>query len=399
MAEYQGPIPLGSPENSFGTGNLSLGAGSPTNIWAAVNGYCTSQENGDEFLSQYDAIWNKQSNSYVCPASPASVPVPGPPYVNSVYNPAGYYYDIVSPVTQQIAIQLYDPSYEPKGCSNGSTSPDSALGGGNTTITTNYTLWYSPVPLDHSQDQEISTVQYGTGDAASCGQWATPAPLTFTATAGAEYRLQVATQQGQANSNGSNSYSVRLAVNGSFTRCSTVTTVAWYSATCPVIHGESALSVYANQPGGVATFDLAQVDAEYAGHTMEITLFDPGEGSHYIQVIDPSGNAVNFTYQTVDTEPGDTAPDNATVKGFSPISGSTSGTPGMDVSGTVTPPPGIVSNSEFNDRLVQLTVTIPAAYTAPNGGWWSIRYTATNNVTDRTTWSVALLGDPIHLVQ
>ena len=55
VAEYNLPIPLGSPENSFGTGSIALGQGGPSNIWAAVNGFCTAQEQGDLLLSRYDA--------------------------------------------------------------------------------------------------------------------------------------------------------------------------------------------------------------------------------------------------------------------------------------------------------------------------------------------------------
>jgi hypothetical protein len=65
--------------------------------------------------------------------------------------------------------------------------------------------------------------------------------------------------------------------------------------------------------------------------------------------------------------------------------------PGLDVSGTLANNPrGIEDNFTYNDRDLQLSVAIPAGYTAPNGGWWSIKYTATGAVNDRTTWSVTV---------
>jgi hypothetical protein len=87
----------------------------------------------------------------------------------------------------------------------------------------------------------------------------------------------------------------------------------------------------------------------------------------------------------------------------------------------------------FNDRIVSLQVQVPLNYgckagtgpdpttgitnpatpcvdaaSLPQGGWWKIRYTpmkestsATKylSMTDATTWSVQLIGDPVHLVQ
>jgi len=179
------------------------------------------------------------------------------------------------------------------------------------------------------------------------------------------------------------------------------------------------LSVYANQASATGSFYLAQINPAYANHTMEINLFDPGEGSKYIQVINPdTGAPMPFTYSTTDataspssTWGSDCGSDCATSLGFpsteisgnsdgsSPPSLPTSGSPGLPVSGTITPPRDELSNSVFNDRHVQLTVKIPANYQALNGGWWQIQYTATSQITDRTTWSVQILGDPVHLVQ
>ena len=184
----------------------------------------------------------------------------------------------------------------------------------------------------------------------------------------------------------------------------------WFNANCVVIHGENVLSVFLNQTGATATFYLAQIGPQYAGHIMNIQLFDPGEGSHYIQVLDPTGNPVSFNYATVDDNTGQA--DSASAKGFSPYSGSVSASPGLDVSGCITPPNGFASGSKYSDRNLALTLPLPSDYTAPNGGWYQIKYTALTSptacspqagqgqlqVSDRTTWSVSILGSPIHLV-
>jgi hypothetical protein len=112
------------------------------------------------------------------------------------------------------------------------------------------------------------------------------------------------------------------------------------------------------------------------------------------------------------------------------ISGSPNAIPGCSAS-----IPADISNSragqagKFNDRLVAVTVQIPKDYGCeigtgvrdlsgndvpcvdldaedmPQQGWWKIKYIPRANpaggyfqITDRTTWSVSLRGDPVHLV-
>jgi hypothetical protein len=80
-----------------------------------------------------------------------------------------------------------------------------------------------------------------------------------------------------------------------------------------------------------------------------------------------------------------------------------SNTTALDVSGCSgwpQPGPGHASQCRFNDRYVQLTVDLPVNYNAlyPTDHWWRIKYNFSSSVTDRTTWSVKILGDPVHLV-
>jgi len=114
-------------------------------------------------------------------------------------------------------------------------------------------------------------------------------------------------------------------------------------------------------------------------------LFDPGEGGNYIQILDPNGFPVNFSYRTAD--------------GASGLTGS--GTQ-LDVSGCNASMtqigPNRASNCKFNERFVILTVDLPANYaTAYAARWWKINYVFTSAVTDRSTWSVRIIGDPVHI--
>ena len=74
----------------------------------------------------------------------------------------------------------------------------------------------------------------------------------------------------------------------------------------------------------------------------------------------------------------------------------------LDVSGTGTQPYGnLSSTSKFSDRTVSAFIRLPSDYGGAYGTktWWKIRYTTTSGtVTDRTTWSVSILGNPVHLV-
>ncbi|HET9770236.1 MAG TPA: Tad domain-containing protein, partial [Acidimicrobiia bacterium] len=45
-SEYVTPVPMGSPKNTFGSGNL-LPSPNTENFWAAVSGWCSGKENGD----------------------------------------------------------------------------------------------------------------------------------------------------------------------------------------------------------------------------------------------------------------------------------------------------------------------------------------------------------------
>ncbi|HVC71462.1 MAG TPA: Tad domain-containing protein, partial [Acidimicrobiales bacterium] len=283
IARYQPPVPLGSAENSFGTGDLSLGVGPPSNIWAAVNGYCTSKENGDQLLSKYDATYN--GSTYDCPANPAD---PATPHAttNFEYNPSGYLYDIETPdqtqgtLTTELTVSAYDPSFNPIGCGGGGggETPDNNINQANPSIHTTYTLYYNPTPLNPpTAANELSTITFGTNDMASCGKWV-PIGTIPAGAANGTYQLQVATQAGEANSQGTNGYGLEVNVGpfGAFSRCSTITSQPWYNANCPVIQGHNFLSVYAKNGSNTGTFYLADVDSAYDGKTMEITLFDPG---------------------------------------------------------------------------------------------------------------------------
>jgi hypothetical protein len=145
--------------------------------------------------------------------------------------------------------------------------------------------------------------------------------------------------------------------------------------TCPKVAGKNWISIYANATASVASFYLAEIDAQYAGKTLLITLFDPGEGGKNIQILDPNGTPTAFV---------------ATDEGVDDK------TPATSLASSTTLD---VSNGTYNGHYVQLSIPLPANYgTSYSQFWWKIQYTFNSgSVTDRTTWGVQVLGNPVHL--
>jgi hypothetical protein len=59
-----------------------------------------------------------------------------------------------------------------------------------------------------------------------------------------------------------------------------------------------------------------------------------------------------------------------------------------------------VTNIKFNGNLVNITYELTGYSPPADNNWWKIRYkTGGSAPTDRTTWSVNVVGDPVHLIQ
>jgi hypothetical protein len=64
---------------------------------------------------------------------------------------------------------------------------------------------------------------------------------------------------------------------------------------------------------------------------------------------------------------------------------------------------GVSGGAGYNGQLVTISAPIPSTYTCttsdPNACWFKIRATFSGGVEDTTTWQAYMLGDPVHLVQ
>lgn len=408
VAEYAPPVPMGSPANTFGTGNLIPGVASE-NIYAAVSGWCAPKEDGDQFLSGFDgnaplsdpADKNSSRVSSCEPTHSSS----GTDEDNTEYSDKQYTYIVELPPGRStpVDVLVWDGAYfntvDPLNVP--ANSPDSAfVTVPLQTITTTFRM-FSPdgTPFDDDDNPEIGSCSGGetlphtflTNDRsgydvtiAGSNRWRRLCTFAPSDPAG-QYFLKVNTLQGELNSAGSNGYSLMLGDgSGALFTCD-----SRLVATCPRVYGKDAMSLYADQTGAQADFYLAEIDPIHAGKKMEIYLWDPGEGADKIRILDPNGNEIPFEFETIPAK---------YDSGGSPVTE-------IDVSPEPNDNPGPpntrASWSKYNDRLVRIRITLPLNYTTLYGTntWWKVRYiTSAATVTDRTTWQLRVIGDPVHLI-
>ena len=170
----------------------------------------------------------------------------------------------------------------------------------------------------------------------------------------------------------------------------------------PNIYGLGAMEMFTplTATGTVSSqFYLAQIPAYYAGKTLELNLWDAGDlttgmtGS--LSLLVPSTTVgtwtpINFSYKAATSGP------NAAPAGPSGVCSPPSAS-GSNVASVST----FTSSASTNNCWLTLTVTIPTGYTAPQNGWWQIRYNMTGtgqSSNDTTSWTAHILGNPVHLV-
>jgi hypothetical protein len=483
-AQYDPSVPLGSPENSLGTGNLPCTGISTTcenqaNFWLGISGFCSAREDGDEFSTMYDG--DRANGNTNCPIDPGGDDGESSTFVNPDYGSSGYTYDIDVPgntvTTEDVTVEIYDPAYNPARLSGNdgdcvttaqaSIPDDSATGYGtgscaaetNSQVDTNWLLYapgyssFDPNPGPIVAPPGASVADPGvfkTGDTTCENAWCSLYIIEAGSPAGT-YQLHLWTTANQVDSYGTNQFALRAKVGdwyptcgvtcssgavdtSTFTPCSTIAENGQpANPNCPEVHGDTAMSIFVDSAGTeectpgtreeqsvqgapvvdvsgpepCASFWLAQISPDYAGRQMDITLFDPGEGATAIRILQPDGTPASFTYQTCDIG----------TPGCPTLEGTDSGAayysddgndPPTDTTTCIcdtglkpTPLNGRASPSKYNDRYLVIQTTIPSgnAITA-NDGWYSVQYTFNgSSVSDRTTWSVTVPGNPIHLVQ
>jgi len=444
-AEYVLPVPMGSPENyygNFGTirndtttsssglqtnlGNVVQqgpgtacpagipncfkpdGAGmNPHGFWGTMNTEGAANVNGDAYMPYYDT-----NTSAVSPAC-ATITTE-----RACYDATNYYnYAIeMQPGSTNGSVYIFDPEFCATATNSGTAdrwfSGSSAVSSYFELYNTNNQIYVNSAPpqtllaSSGTLFQQISasdttmggpntgggiqdcrgltTTKYGDGRDYHNRWYLLASGLTGGAN-GTIYRLHTTTTQAsnlaqQRNTDGENSFSVYASASG----------------TQPKVYGLGAMQMFTplSSSGGTTSseFYLAQIGAEHAGKTVEVSLWDPGDTNPLTASIQ-----IELPSATVGVWNG------ATNMSYSAVKGTTNGA-AVNCSPTViSPVSSIVTanpNSKFNGCWLTIDVPIPPGYSAPQSGWWKIKYTMTGNGTsnDVTTWKVGIKGNPVHLI-
>lgn len=411
VADYAGPVPMGSPCNEFGNdpepgsyrgSTCDNAAGS---LWANVNGYNADKQNGDSYQS--GGCNTSVTGRDGCTSS-----------TNNEYDSNGYFYtvSVQQAGMSSLTIQLFDPVWTNTGltCTDNLSGAKSAR---NPWVTTS---------SDANVRYDDGAGAYCTGDNQYSGSQVlntrftvrdpsgnTWDPLSYPVRAGCQktYPGYRGTLYNVLNES-SGPYDPDIAEG--FRRWVTLCTInnpekgdylvqvqtSNYSGANSSadagnrfairaygddnnkisVSGRERMSIYSNKPGTTTEFYLARVPSGAAGQTLTVNLYDVGDSNKTgtIQLINPNGG----TYSGC-TGSGVTASISSTCS-FSVTAG---------------------SPSVFNGRWQVVNIPIPSTYTCDDSDntkcWVKLRYIygSGSQPTDVTTWMANIQGDPVRLVE
>ncbi|MDQ6883776.1 MAG: hypothetical protein M3077_05995 [Candidatus Dormibacteraeota bacterium] len=212
------------------------------------------------------------------------------------------------------------------------------------------------------------------------------------------YRLRVDTlnADGTVSTNGSNAgahkgYAVRV-VNGDAgrTACGTCALAGWddMAIYTPIDIGA----------GGNFAIKLFQLRPEYAGLTVNIDIYDPGDiassnGTVILNILDPSGAIANSP-QGINIYDLGVQRSNLASGNYAVIASAQNGNTQASFTATGN---GVSRNGHW----VHVELPVPSNYNpTPGADWWSLQYVTGPNTTatDTVTVAVGLKGGPVHLV-
>jgi hypothetical protein len=442
VAEYIAPVPMGSPENKLGN-DPARGQNSPQ-FWINIAGPNSTKASGDRYQA-------KMCGTAVAGCTGAA----NPGINNDEYSFEGYFFSLhvtSAPAGQPLQVQVYDPAmtYVGDKCENnlpsaaqnltlqslpGNPYPDATTryAGGLTTWCTgdqdisgrtnqttfivrepDDTPWsdtdnpiisnctstmpaYTPNQngmgtifqmLDPNSGPDGPTVTLGNGQVLTFAQVFRQNVTLCEIPAGSvevgEYILQVRSNATAAspsvysstmNQGGHN----RMSIFAGFGTAGLDAT----DGSNVTINARGRLPIYANADAADTTFYLARVLPYDAGRTLRITLFDMGDASQAgtLRIIPPAEYASSFSGCSFARN------DNATLT-------TNAGTCTMS---------NVSSSNGFDGRSVTVDIPIPNDYDCDDhigtGCWIKVQAAFPAGVADTTTWSAAILGNPIRLVE
>ncbi|MGZ6977696.1 MAG: pilus assembly protein TadG-related protein [Acidimicrobiia bacterium] len=157
------------------------------------------------------------------------------------------------------------------------------------------------------------------------------------------------------------------------------------------IHGDGRIGIYANSPAANTTFYLARVLPGAPGRALVMSFFDVGDAAQpgAITVLPPTDSNVGSRFSGCTYVP---PPSNSTGPPWGTFTPTASGC-------TITN----VSSATYNGQWIQMKIPIPDNYTCnyndPLGCWTRVNFAFPDRVSDTTTWSAQMTGDPVRIVQ
>lgn len=379
LAEYAAPVPMGSPANFIGAGSLTPGGVPASNAWAGMMAHCSNSRWGD-LVSIRTTDWSKTD----CGSS-----------LSAYHDPGGYRWIVDVPAgSGTVDIGVWDIGYctdrASAGLANGLRDKKDAL--------LRVTLYNKDsTPLTHKDNVTPGNMlaQYTGGIDEGCNTWSYSATHGLSITGGeGQYVLTTEILDGDGlqaytdtdHYSGQQYFALRANNASNPTGCLTFS-----SATCPGIYADEWMPVRTDPSSSPAVFYLAEVGEEHAGKTLQVSMWDLGEGMKSVEILDPSGNAMDFTWDTIYTVGGATPSGSATNSNPNPLGGT------CDLSSYCL----FVTDKVFDGDLVEIQVPLPNDFSSYPNNWFSVRYTLIPGETsvDWTTWGVQVIGDPVRLLE
>ena len=397
VADIASDVGFGSPNSGLGTGTLPdsmlgtpPGGGSYRNgLWLSVTGYCAGYPQGDPFGVGYYTV----SKSIAGCDSRSRIDNPGYRADQDLYD---YVVDIPDGQTGNTLIQVFDPG-ACVGGNRGFTNESSRLGNPPHLRFRVYASDDTPqYDLDNLERPPVDDY-YVTNPV--CNSWSTLSTVG-PAESGKWYVRVNSKRFGTTNNDatttrketGLNNFALRaVPAGGDGSLCARSSS----SPTCPSIYAREWASFFRpafGAAGEPSDFFLAQIQEEHAGKTLQIRLFDPGEGMNNLQFVNDHGESVDFSWRRSNCSEGNICDQPAAFPEEPDLQAASScgGTSCLDV-----------TRNRFNSQWVTVEYQLPADYACDSSCWWQVRYTPERGrqPTDRTTWSVRVIGDPAHLTE
>lgn len=442
VAEYRGPVPMGSPCNLFGNepsgGTSAWSTATPgtscsrtPDFWANAAGPGALKTNGDRYLSR--TCTNGDSG---CSGT-----------TNSEYNPVGHFFKMtVKEPVSSVAVEIFDPalvhvgnqcdtnlpstwSYNQpnpystitgdaaqryrRGVSNDYCTGDNMFGGQATTAVTTFSVRAPSATAENPLAGQVLTnctrqfrgygnslnfttllrqsqSGYNAELASLFRQWVQLCTIN-NPTVG-DYYVQVRTNLpfGTSNAAALNSTTEYPSVNWNGHNRYSLRAKVSGTISNVTLAGYGEMSIYANSDAADTNFFLSRVNAASAGMSMDINLYDAGDAdtAGTITVVPPAD-------ATVDGQP--LALTNCAAMGS--VRGSMSNGQSL----TNCQLTNVSSASGFQGKSQIIRVAIPVGYSCDEssqyGCWFKIRFQYPGGTHDATTWSTDLIGQPVRLVE